>query len=105
MIGDRIRKARENAGFTQDEFCIKINKSKRTLLNYEKNESEPSVNTAILIAEICNIDKIWLLTGEEIKSSNINYKNEIINNLELLNENQIKYIYHITEAEKIKGKI
>lgn len=35
--------------------------------------------------------------------SNINYKNEIINNLELLNENQIKYIYHITEAEKIKN--
>lgn len=102
MIGDRIKKARENAGFTQDEFCIKINKSKRTLLNYEKNESEPSVNTAILIAEICNIDKIWLLTGEEIKSSNINYKKEIINNLELLNENQIRYVYHITEAEKIK---
>ena len=104
MIGDRIKKARETAGFTQDEFCIKINKSKRTLLNYEKNESEPGVNTAILIAEICNIDKNWLLTGEELKSSNINYKKEILNNLELLNENQIKYIYHLTEAEKIKNK-
>jgi len=34
----------------------------------------------------------------------INYKNEIINNLELLNENQIKYIYHLTEAEKIKER-
>jgi transcriptional regulator with XRE-family HTH domain len=105
MIGDRIKKAREKAGFTQDEFCLKINKSKRTLLNYEKNESEPSVNTAILIAEICNIDKIWLLTGEEIKTPNINYKNEIINNLELLDENQIKYVYHIIEAEKVKKNL
>ena len=102
MIGDRIKKAREDAGFTQDEFCIRINKSKRTLLNYEKNESEPNVNTAILIAEICNIDKIWLLTGKEIKSLNINYKKEIISNLELLNEKQIKYVYHIIEAEKLK---
>lgn len=32
-------------------------------------------------------------------------KNEIISNLEQLNKSQIKYVYHITEAEKIKGKI
>jgi len=103
MIGNRIKQAREKAGFTQDEFCLKINKSKRTLLNYEKNESEPSVNTAILIAEICNINKIWLLTGEEENSLNINYKTEIINNLDSLDDKQIKYIYHITEAEKLKS--
>lgn len=103
MIGDRIKEAREKAGFTQDEFCIKIDKSKRTLLNYEKNESEPSVNIAILIAEICNTDKVWLLTGEDEISSNIDYKNEIINNLEELNNTQVKYIYHITEAEKLKS--
>ncbi|KLE08551.1 hypothetical protein AF80_09640 [Aliarcobacter butzleri L355] len=30
---------------------------------------------------------------------------EIIKNLDFLNENQIRYIYHLTEAEKIKGKI
>jgi hypothetical protein len=41
----------------------------------------------------------------QLDSKNINYKEEIISNLELLNENQMKYIYHITEAEKLKGKI
>ncbi|MDN5045401.1 hypothetical protein O8C96_06740 [Aliarcobacter butzleri] len=30
---------------------------------------------------------------------------EIIKNLDFLNENQIRYIYHLTEAEKTKGKI
>ena len=102
MIGDRIKEAREKVGYTQDEFCIKIDKSKRTLINYEKNESEPSVNIAIQIAKICNIDKVWLLTGDEEKTQNIDYKTEIKNNLDLLNDKQIKYIYHITEAEKIK---
>jgi hypothetical protein len=34
-----------------------------------------------------------------------NSKNKIINNLELLNENQIKYVYHIIEAEKIKKNL
>lgn len=102
MIGDRIKEAREKAGYTQDEFCIKIDKSKRTLINYEKNESEPSVNIAILIAEICNIDKVWLLTGDKEKSQNIDYKTEIKNNLNLLDDKQIKYIYHIIEAEKHK---
>lgn len=103
MIGDRIKEAREKAGYTQDEFCTKIDKSKRTLINYEKNESEPSVNIAIQIAEICNIDKVWLLTGDEEKTQNIDYKTEIKNNLDFLNDKQIKYIYHITEAEKLKS--
>jgi hypothetical protein len=39
----------------------------------------------------------------EIESiEHIDYKNEIINNLELLNENKIKYVYHIIEAKKAK---
>ncbi len=102
MIGLRIKESREKAGFTQDDFCKKINKSKRTLINYEKNESEPSVNTALVVAKLCNVDKIWLLTGENNKPLNINYKEEIIKNLDDLEDKQIKYIYHYTEAEKIK---
>ena len=34
----------------------------------------------------------------------INFKEEVIKNLELLNENQIKYVYHIIGTEKLKGK-
>lgn len=104
MIGDRIKKSRESAGFTQDEFCIKIDKSKRTLINYEKNESEPSVNTATKIAEICNVDKYWLLIGDDnSNTTNIDYKKEIINNLDMLKDSQLKYLYHLSEAEKLKS--
>lgn len=102
MIGTRIKESRENAGYTQDEFCIKINKSKRTLLNYEKNESEPTVSVALEIAKICNIDRNWLLTGEK-KELNINYKDELLKSIEKLDNNQIKYLYHISKSEEIKN--
>lgn len=101
MIGTRIKESRENAGYTQDEFCIKINKSKRTLLNYEKNESEPTVSVALEIAKICNVDRNWLLTGEE-KELNINYKDELLKSIEKLDNNQIKYLYHVVKSEEIK---
>ena len=103
MIGDRIKKARETAGFTQDEFCKLINKSKRTLLNYEKNESEPSVNVVLEIAKICNTDKIWLLTGS--KESDINpdeLKEFIAQNLDKLNEQQLQFIYNYIQMETSK---
>ncbi|PLY06615.1 MAG: XRE family transcriptional regulator [Arcobacter sp.] len=99
VIGNRIKECRESAGFTQDEFCIKIEKSKSTLLNYEKNESDPSVKTAILIAEICDVDKMWLLTGDK-EECNINYKDEIIKTLENLNENDLKSVYHFAKSKE-----
>lgn len=49
-----------------------------------------------------NLDLNELYTeSKEIKT--IDYKTEIKNNLDLLNDKQIKYIYHIIEAEKLKS--
>ena len=100
MIGNRIKECREKAGFTQDEFCIKIEKSKRTLLNYEKNESDPSVKTAILIAEICDVDKMWLLTGDK-EECNINYKEETIKTLDNLKKEDLKSVYHFAKSKEL----
>ncbi len=100
MIGERIKEARENAGYTQDNFCVLIKKSKRTLLNYEKNESEPSVNVALDIAKICNVDKIWLITGEQKSEVNIDeVRKNISKNLTKLNSTQLQYINSLIEFE------
>jgi len=64
MIADRIRKAREHGGYSLDTFSEKLEISKRTLQNYEKNTSEPNASTIINIAEICHISDWWLLTGK-----------------------------------------
>jgi len=62
LLGQRIQKVRSESGFTQDEFSKKIEVSKRTLIDYEKSESEPKASTLLKISDICNISISWLLS-------------------------------------------
>lgn len=66
MIGERIAKARKNAGYSdQKAFSNVIGVGARTLADYETNNSEPKASTLKLIAENCNVSLNWLLYGEE----------------------------------------
>ncbi|MFY9075968.1 helix-turn-helix domain-containing protein [Malaciobacter mytili] len=64
MIGDRIKEARNHGNFSLDIFSEKLDISKRTLQNYEKNSSEPSVSIVLKMANLCHINEWWLLTGK-----------------------------------------
>jgi len=86
------------------ELAERLNMKTNTFSERKRTNSIP--NNEILelcITENLNLNEIY--TDNKTIKNEINYKKEIINNLELLNDNQIKYVYHITEAEKIKGKI
>lgn len=64
LLGQRIYKVRSESGLTQDEFAKKIEVSKRTLIDYEKSESEPKASTLIKISDIFNVSISWLLTED-----------------------------------------
>lgn len=110
-FGEKLILMREKLGFNQNEFAEKIELAPQSLSRYEKNKVKPSIEFIEKLTNMFSVNTNWLINGKgeifinEIESiEHIDYKNEIINNLELLNENQIKYVYHITEAEKIKGR-
>jgi len=77
VLKDRIKESRINAHLSQDELakCLKI--GKRTLVDYENGTSEPKASVLLSIAENCNINESWLLTGkgsmylEEKKSNSV----------------------------------
>ena len=84
MIGNRIKEARTKKGSSQEALAKKIGISKRTLINYEKNEQEPTVTTIINIAKFCTTDVLWLLTGKNennIINDNLSdgYKIDVLN--------------------------
>lgn len=90
MIGNRIKEARTKKGLSQEALAEKIGISKRTLINYEKNEQEPTVTTIINIAKFCTTDELWLLTGKNENIENINnelhpLKNNTSYEIEVLN--------------------
>lgn len=64
MLHNRILQARNNAKLSQEELSKTLKIGKRTLIDYEKGESEPKASTLLAIAENCNVDGWWLLTGK-----------------------------------------
>ena len=109
-FGEKLILMREKLGFNQNEFAEKIELAPQSLSRYEKNKVKPSIEFIEKLTDMFSTNSNWLINGKGtmfIENSeniqNINYKKEIINNLELLNDHQMKYVYHITEAEKLKN--
>ncbi|MFX4232757.1 helix-turn-helix domain-containing protein [Aliarcobacter butzleri] len=87
---------------TDKDLAEKLNMKNNTFSERKRTNSIPHNEILeVCITEKLDLNKIY--TDNPISNIDLNFKDEIIKNLELLNENQIKYIYHITEAEKIKN--
>ncbi|MBU3014766.1 helix-turn-helix domain containing protein [Poseidonibacter lekithochrous] len=102
-IDDILSRLYDKLGFFKDkEFCEKYELKQNTVSTWKKRNSIPYD----LIADISqneNISLDYILNGKEEISLDIDYKKELIKNLEELNNTQIKYIWHISEAEKLKS--
>ena len=69
MMGDRIRMAREFAGFTQTELAEKIGIKQQSLQAVESGETlmPRKLNK---YAEVLGVNLNWILTGEGLMKSN-----------------------------------
>lgn len=106
-INDILDRLYDKLGVSKDiDFCRKYNFKPNTVSTWRKRDSIP-YDKIVEISQIANISLDYILNGKEINSNEntINYKEEIIKNLDFLNENQIRYIYHLVEAEKIKENL
>ncbi len=63
-IGDRLRKAREEAGLDQGDFAIETGISRGTISNYERDEVTPKLPYLTVWAMRTGVPFKWLLTGE-----------------------------------------
>lgn len=60
-LGDRLRKAREHAGLSQDDLAVAIGVSRRSVSTYESGGVE-HVKRPVLFAwaTLCGVDLAWL---------------------------------------------
>ena len=63
-VGDRLRKAREKAGYDQREFEAVSGISRATISAYELGKSTPRRAYLSIWASMTDTDLEWLLTGE-----------------------------------------
>ena len=71
-LGDRLRIARQKAGYKQVQVKEHTQINNKTLSGYENNISEPDINTLNKLAKLYNVSLDWLTTGIEknVNSSN-----------------------------------
>ena len=63
-LGDRLRKARENAGLSQSELADAVLVSRTTVSNAEVGARVPMRGTLKAWAEVTDVPLGWLLTGD-----------------------------------------
>lgn len=69
QIGERCRKAREVAGYTQEQLAEQVGVSTQFLSDAERGVTGMSVTTIIKICSILNISTDYLLLGQEFSNT------------------------------------
>ncbi len=63
-LGDRLRKAREDAGLSQSQLATRLAVSRNTIGNAETGSHRPLPITIKAWADETGVPHAWLLTGE-----------------------------------------
>lgn len=61
MIGNKIKKLREQKNLTQDQLAKLVNLSQQTIDHYEKGRAKPSIDTVSLFADVFSVSTDYLL--------------------------------------------
>lgn len=112
-IGHRIKKLRENIGYTQKDLAKKLNlKSETAIANYESGYSIPKDPIKLKMCELFDCTLDYLMCKTDIKTPLPLDENTVffINNIKKLNTENQKIARNLIEGllakqdnEKIKG--
>ncbi|WP_313581190.1 helix-turn-helix domain-containing protein [Lacrimispora sp.] len=107
-LGERLKHARKNKGFTQDSLAETIGVSRGVIFNLEKNKTEPQTIVINAICQTLNINKDWLMngSGEMENTARINQRAKILTELyeviKGLSEDEQLYLLDTIKALKTR---
>ena len=65
MLGQTLKKLRENCGYTQQQVADALNLERSTYTYYETGKTTPDINTIVKLARIFNVSYIDIFEQEE----------------------------------------
>jgi transcriptional regulator with XRE-family HTH domain len=89
MFGCRLKELREDHGMTQNDLADRLNTSRTTITEYERNKNEPNFDMLVKIADIFNVTTDYLLCR-----TNEKYYLKLLNNVND-NEEFMSRLIHI----------
>lgn len=73
-FASKLKKAREETGFTQREVSKETKIPQSTIANYETGRTQPDIENIGILADFYEVDVNWLI-GTKGKKSKENYQN------------------------------
>ncbi len=67
-FGDKLREARKNKGYTQEQIAHLLGIAKSTYTGYEKGVREPDLFKIKRLVEVLDVDSSWLLGVDDSPS-------------------------------------
>lgn len=64
-IGERIKKIRQEKGYTQQELAEMIGVAKNTITGYEKGNREPDATKIIALSKALNVPGDWIIGNKD----------------------------------------
>ena len=72
-IGGKLKEARQNAGFTQEEIAEKLGVSRQSVSNWENNRTYPDIVSVIKLSDVYSVSLDSLLKGGKDMSNYVKY--------------------------------
>lgn len=94
-LAERLKKLREANGYSLRDLAERIGSSANTIMRWERNESAPSQEFVVKLAELYGRDPVWVTFGVKKPSANQNEDKtieKISSRLELLTHTQLRAV-------------
>ena len=77
VLASNIRNYRKQRGYTQKELAILLGVSRESVVKYELDQSKPSIESLIILAELFDVSLDHLVLGKKAYGSKLDQELEI----------------------------
>ena len=64
-VGTRLKRAREDANFTQEEAAVHLDKTRPVISHMETGKRNPTMDELIVLSAVYDVSIVWLMKGEK----------------------------------------
>lgn len=94
ILGDRIKKERENLNLSREDLAKKIGVSYSAIAMYEQGNREPNTSLLIKLCEVFNCSMDYLMGKSDFKTYKEDFENYNINNSKIIILKTIDSFYY-----------
>lgn len=102
-LGSKLKKARENKRFTQQEVAIKLGVTNGTISGYERNYRDPDTDILNRMADLYEVSLDWLNGRDKKENDSYSLPEEVI--LNVIKEAEAEYKVSLRDDPVVESAV